>query len=271
NTASPALLENVSGLSYTLAANIVKYRNENGPFRNRNQLMKVSRMGAKSFEQAAGFLRIRDGDNPLDASSVHPESYPVVERILQKTDRELSRLIGDERFLRTLAAADFTDDHFGLPTVGDILTELEKPGRDPRGEFKTASFKEGVEDLADLHPGMMLEGTVTNVTNFGAFIDIGVHQDGLVHISQMSDKFVKDPRDVVKTGDLVRVRVVEVDHERRRIALSLRPLGNGSERPEARKDPSGSVNTSKRREKQPASGASQGALAAALAGALRNK
>ncbi|MFC4158210.1 Tex family protein [Chitinimonas lacunae] len=222
NTASAALLARVSGLSATLAGNIVSYRDAHGAFRSRSQLRDVPRLGEKTFEQAAGFLRVMNGDNPLDASAVHPEAYPVVEKILAKIGRPVKNLIGDSAFLRQLDPQQFTDERFGLPTVRDILAELDKPGRDPRPEFKTAAFREGVEDLADLQAGMLLEGVVTNVTNFGAFVDIGVHQDGLVHISALSSKFVKDPREVVKAGDVVRAKVLEVDVKRRRIALTLR-------------------------------------------------
>jgi uncharacterized protein len=222
NTASPALLARVSGLSAALADNIVDYRNQHGAFRTRKELLKVSRLGDKTFEQAAGFLRIREGDNPLDASAVHPEAYPVVERILSTHERHLNQVVGDLPFLRSLNPTDYTDEQFGVPTVRDILAELAKPGRDPRPEFKTAAFQEGVEELKDLKPGMVLEGVVTNVTNFGAFVDIGVHQDGLVHISAMSDKFIKDPRELVKAGDVVKVKVMELDLARRRVALSMR-------------------------------------------------
>ncbi|MFC7332263.1 Tex family protein [Rhodocista pekingensis] len=222
NTASVPLLTRVSGLSESVAKNVVEFRNSNGAFRLRRQLLEVSRLGPKAFEQAAGFLRIRDGDNPLDGSAVHPEAYPVVERILARTGRDLKQIIGDVAFLRSLDPADFTDERFGVPTVTDILRELEKPGRDPRPEFKTAAFKEGVEELKDLQPGMVLEGVVTNVTNFGAFVDVGVHQDGLVHISQLSHTFVKDPRAVVKAGDIVKVKVLEVDLKRRRVALTMK-------------------------------------------------
>lgn len=222
NMASAALLARVSGLTPTLAANIVSYRDGNGAFANRRQILKVPRLGEKAFEQAAGFLRISNGDNPLDASAVHPEAYPVVEKILARVQREVKAIIGDTAFLKKLNPAEFTDAQFGLPTVKDILAELEKPGRDPRPEFKTASFAEGVEDLKDLQPDMVLEGVVTNVTNFGAFVDIGVHQDGLVHISALANRFVKDPREVVKAGDVVKVKVLEVDIKRRRIALTMR-------------------------------------------------
>lgn len=222
NTASVALLTRVAGLTRMMAQNIVSWRDENGRFQNRQQLLKVSRLGPKAFEQCAGFLRINHGDNPLDASTVHPEAYPLVERILAATEQALNELMGNPGSLRDLNARDFTDERFGLPTVTDIIKELEKPGRDPRPEFKTAQFAEGVETLNDLLPGMVLEGAVTNVTNFGAFIDIGVHQDGLVHISSLSDKFVDDPHQVVKAGDIVKVKVMEVDLQRKRIALTMR-------------------------------------------------
>ncbi|MBW3799335.1 S1 RNA-binding domain-containing protein [Aeromonas hydrophila] len=222
NTASVALLNRVSGLSQTLAQNIVAYRDENGAFKSRQQLLKVSRLGPKAFEQCAGFLRIRGGSNPLDGSAVHPESYPVVERILAKLEQTVDSLLGNSSLLRTLKPADYTDEQFGVPTVTDIIGELDKPGRDPRPEFKTATFKEGVEKISDLVPEMVLEGVVTNVTNFGAFVDIGVHQDGLVHISSLTDRFVKDPREVVKAGDIVRVKVQEVDVPRKRISLTMR-------------------------------------------------
>ncbi len=222
NTASAALLARISGLNSTLAANIVSYRDTNGAFASRSALLKVPRLGDKTFEQAAGFLRINHGENPLDASAVHPEAYPVVERILADIRKGVKEIIGDSRLVKSLKAEKYTDERFGLPTVQDILKELEKPGRDPRPEFKTASFREGIEDLKDLEPGMQLEGVVTNVTNFGAFVDIGVHQDGLVHISALSDRFVKDPHTVVKAGDVVKVRVLEVDVPRKRIALTMR-------------------------------------------------
>jgi uncharacterized protein len=222
NTASPALLARISGLSASLAETIVRHRDENGPFNTREALKKVPRLGAKTFEQAAGFLRITAGENPLDSSAVHPEAYPVVERILADLKRPLAEVTGDSRVLRQVDAKRYTDERFGLPTVQDILRELEKPGRDPRPEFKTAAFQEGIEDLKDLTPGMLLEGVVTNVTNFGAFVDIGVHQDGLVHISMMSHKFIKDPRELVKAGDVVKVKVLEVDLQRRRIALTMK-------------------------------------------------
>lgn len=222
NTASVPLLTRVAGLTRMMAQNIVNWRDENGRFHNRDQLLKVSRLGPKAFEQCAGFLRINHGDNPLDASTVHPEAYPVVECILAATEQALQDLMGNATALRNLNARDFTTEKFGVPTVTDILRELEKPGRDPRPEFKTATFADGVETLNDLTPGMILEGSVTNVTNFGAFVDIGVHQDGLVHISSLADKFVNDPHNVVKAGDIVNVKVMEVDLQRKRIALSMR-------------------------------------------------
>lgn len=222
NTASVPLLARVAGMTKTIAQNIVAYRDENGRFDSREQLKKVPRLGPKAFEQCAGFMRIAAGNNPLDASGVHPEAYPVVEKILQATEQSIQNLMGNAGLVRQLDAKQFTDEQFGLPTVQDIFKELEKPGRDPRGEFKTATFAEGVEDITDLKAGMILEGTVTNVTNFGAFVDIGVHQDGLVHISSLSDKFVEDPHQVVKTGDVVKVKVLEVDVARRRIALTMR-------------------------------------------------
>ena len=222
NTASAPLLARVAGLNQTIANNIVEFRNQNGALTNRAQLLKVTRLGPKAYEQAAGFLRINNAANPLDASGVHPEAYAVVERIAASTQREIRSLIGDSSLLTKLQPAEFVTEQFGLPTVTDILKELDKPGRDPRPEFKTAQFKEGVETLKDLELGMVLEGTVTNVTNFGAFVDVGVHQDGLVHISALSETFVKDPHTVVKAGDIVRVKVMEVDIARKRIALSMR-------------------------------------------------
>ncbi|HSR49576.1 MAG TPA: Tex family protein [Acidobacteriota bacterium] len=222
NTASAPLLAHVSGLNAGVAEKIVEFRDRQGPFRDRTQFMQVPRMGEKTFELSAGFLRIPDGDNPLDASAVHPEAYPVVKRIIRATGREVRELIGNTRLLGGLKPNDFTDQRFGEPTVRDILSELEKPGRDPRPEFRTAQFQEGVETLEDLAPGMQLEGVVSNVTNFGAFVDVGVHQDGLVHISQLADRFVKDPRNIVKAGDIVKVRVLQVDPDRRRISLSIR-------------------------------------------------
>ncbi|EHQ53455.1 RNA-binding S1 domain-containing protein [Ectothiorhodospira sp. PHS-1] len=276
NTASAPLLARVSGLGTTLAENIVAFRTEQGAFASRAALKKVPRLGAKAFEQAAGFLRIPRGKDPLDASAVHPEAYPVVRRIVAETGRDVRELIGDEAFLKRLDPSRFTDETFGEPTVRDILTELAKPGRDPRPEFRTAAFKEGVERLQDLQPGMVLEGTVTNVANFGAFVDIGVHQDGLVHISALSDRFIKDPRDVVRAGDVVKVKVMEVDLERKRIALSMRlddePGREANGRPtresrsgQGRKGNQGRRDTA-RAEPQPES-----ALAAALKAAVGRK
>ncbi|MEM5439250.1 Tex family protein [Paraburkholderia diazotrophica] len=222
NTASVALLARVSGLNATLARNIVDYRDANGPFPTRDHLRKVPRLGDKTFEQAAGFLRINGGENPLDRSSVHPEAYPVVERMLAKISKSIGEVLGNRDALGKLSPTEFVDDRFGLPTVRDILSELEKPGRDPRPEFKTATFREGVEKISDLSPGMVLEGVVTNVAAFGAFIDVGVHQDGLVHVSAMSTKFIKDPHEVVKAGQIVKVKVLEVDVKRQRISLTMR-------------------------------------------------
>jgi uncharacterized protein len=233
NTASAPLLRRVSGIGDGLAESIVAHRATSGAFRSRKALRKVSRLGPKAFEQCAGFLRIRSGDDPLDTSSVHPEAYPVVRRILEATGLDISTLIGNSSLLRALRPKDFVDDTFGLPTVTDILLELEKPGRDPRPDFVTATFKEGVERLEDLEAGMLLEGVVTNVAAFGAFVDIGVHQDGLVHISAMSKAFVKDPRDVVKSGDVVSVKVLDVDVPRKRISLTLR-LDDGDDGPPRR-------------------------------------
>ncbi|MFZ5464037.1 MAG: Tex family protein [Pseudomonadota bacterium] len=264
NTASVPLLQRISGLNAGLAAGIVAYRDANGAFKNRAELKKVPRLGDKTFEQAAGFLRIMNGDNPLDASAVHPEAYPVVERILADIKKDVRELIGDSRTVRSLNPAKYTDEKFGLPTVQDILKELEKPGRDPRPEFKTAAFREGVEDLKDLRPGMVLEGVVTNVTNFGAFVDIGVHQDGLVHISALSNKFVKDPREVVKAGDVVKVKVLEVDDKRRRIALTMR-LEDAAARPSPR-DKGAPHGKARPQRPEPAP---QSALAAAFARAKR--
>ena len=222
NMASAPLLARVAGLNRTLAGNIVAFRDQHGAFKTRTALKRVPRLGAKAFEQAAGFLRIPNGSNALDASAVHPEAYPLVERIAEASKRPLNSLIGDANFLRSLKPALFADAVFGIPTVSDVLRELEKPGRDPRPQFKTATFAEGVEKLSDLRPGMALEGVVTNVTAFGAFVDVGVHQDGLVHISELSDRFVKDPREVVKAGDVVKVRVLSVDVERKRVALTMK-------------------------------------------------
>jgi len=222
NTASAPLLSRVSGLGPGLASGIVAYRDANGRFRARSELKKVARLGGKAFEQCAGFLRIRDGDDPLDGSGVHPEAYPLVRKILAATKSDIHALIGDAKTIRGLSPKTFVDDQFGALTVTDVLKELEKPGRDPRPEFKTATFQEGVEKISDLRPGMVLEGVVTNVAAFGAFVDIGVHQDGLVHISAMSKTFIKDPREAAKPGDVVKVKVLEVDAPRKRIALTMR-------------------------------------------------
>jgi uncharacterized protein len=272
NTASVALLRYVSGLSQSIGQNIVEYRNQNGPFKNRDQLKKVSRLGEKTFEQAAGFLRIMNGDNPLDASAVHPEAYPVVEKIVGTTAKDIRDLIGNAAFLRGVNAENYVDERFGLPTVTDILKELEKPGRDPRPEFKSVKFMEGVEKITDLKPGMVLEGVVTNVANFGAFVDIGVHQDGLVHISHLADKFVKDPREIVKTGDMVKVKVLEVDVPRQRISLSMKkdaePVREGKSSAGASPSPRPSqpARGPKRREPQ---AQPMGAMAEALARVLK--
>ena len=276
NTASVPLLTRVAGLTRMMAQNIVNWRDENGRFQNRQQLLKVSRLGPKAFEQCAGFLRINHGDNPLDASTVHPEAYPVVERILAATEQALQDLMGNGEALRGLSAREFTDERFGVPTVTDIIKELEKPGRDPRPEFKTAKFADGVETMKDLQPGMVLEGAVTNVTNFGAFVDIGVHQDGLVHISSLSDKFIDDPHKVVKAGDIVKVKVMEVDMSRKRIALTMRldeqpgesnrrssaPREQNERRPAPQQKPRGRDN---------ASSAGNSAMSDALAAALGKK
>lgn len=269
NTASVALLNRVSGLSQTLAQNIVAYRDEHGAFQSRQQLLKVSRLGPKAFEQCAGFLRIRGGSNPLDSSAVHPESYPVVERILAQLQQQVETLLGNGSLLRSLKPADYTDEQFGVPTVTDIIGELDKPGRDPRPEFKTATFKDGVEKISDLVPEMILEGVVTNVTNFGAFVDIGVHQDGLVHISSLTDRFVKDPREVVKAGDIVRVKVLEVDAPRKRISLTMRldeKAGQPARKPaEPRNTGAGSAKPrNEPRQAAPMGGAMGSAFAAAL-------
>ncbi|MFZ2169134.1 MAG: Tex family protein [Methylococcaceae bacterium] len=261
NTASVSLLKQVSGLSAGVSENIVAFRNENGPFVNRRQLKKVPRLGDKAYEQAAGFLRIMNGDNPLDASSVHPEAYPVVEAIINSTGKSIRDLIGQSSFLRNLDPANFTNEHFGLPTVTDILQELEKPGRDPRPEFKSVEFKAGIEKISDLEPGMRLDGVVTNVANFGAFVDIGVHQDGLVHISHLSDTFVKDPRDAVKTGDMVKVRVLEVDIERKRISLTMK---TNTDAVESRPERNSQKQANKPKQQAPVHGSMANAFAKAL-------
>lgn len=255
NTASVALLSRVAGLTPSRAAAIVQYRSDKGAFRTRRDLLEVPRLGAKTFEQAAGFLRIPGASDPLDASAVHPEAYPVVKRIAQKTGISVSSLIGNSSVLRKLRPSDFTDGTFGIPTVTDILTELEKPGRDPRPEFKTAQFADGIHDISDLQPGMRLEGVITNVAAFGAFVDVGVHQDGLIHISCLSDRRVDDPRKVVKVGDIVKVRVLDVDVNRRRISLTMRTSDGRSHPLESKRD-NGRL--------QPRS-APQGAMAAAFA------
>ncbi len=274
NTASVPLLARVSGLNQTIAGNIVALRDQQGSFKNRRAMLEVSRFGEKTFEQAAGFLRVMGGDNPLDASAVHPESYRVVNAIADRQKRELGSMIGDTALLRALNAVDYTDENVGLPTVKDIIDELAKPGRDPRPEFREVHFQEGVEKISDLAPDMVLEGTVTNVTAFGAFVDIGVHQDGLVHISVLADRFVKDPRDVVKSGDIVRVKVMEVDIPRKRISLSMRL----ADKAEDKKNHSGSAqgrepsrkqtSREKHRSDKPAP---EGAFAAAFAAASKKR
>jgi uncharacterized protein len=268
NTASAPLLARVSGIGPGLAENIVLHRDTAGPFRSRRALKQVPRLGPKAFEQCAGFLRVRDGEDPLDSSGVHPESYPVVRRILAATGRDLTGLIGRSEILRGVRAVDFVDDTFGLPTVTDILAELDKPGRDPRPEFKTATFVEGVETIGDLRTGMVLEGLVTNVAAFGAFVDVGVHQDGLVHVSAMSKNFVKDPRDVVKPGDVVRVKVLDVDVPRKRISLTLRLDDETATAPAAGDRPRGRADAdatrARGRRQQPARAEPGGAMAEAL-------
>ncbi len=269
NTASAPLLTYVSGLNKTLAQNIIRFRESNGRFMNRKQLLQVERLGPKAFEQAAGFLRISDGDTALDRSGVHPETYPIVEKMLSGIQSGISDLMGNKNLLATIRAADYVEDKFGLPTINDILSELEKPGRDPRGNFKAAKFKDGVEKISDLSNGMALEGSITNVTDFGAFIDIGVHQDGLVHISLMSDKFISNPREVVKTGDIVKVHVVEVDAKRKRISLSMvGPKADKSSTGEAPNEARRHSNRAKSRvqTKKPVNSAFGNALANALKG-----
>ncbi len=268
NTASAPLLSRVSGLNQTIAQNIIEYRNQNGMFQSRKQLLKVARLGARTFEQAAGFLRIASAESPLDRSSVHPEAYGIVEAIAAKSSRKVEGIVGDAAFLRGLNPQDYVTDKFGVPTIKDILSELEKPGRDPRPEFRFASFEEGVETLGDLEPGMVLEGSVTNVTNFGAFVDIGVHQDGLVHISALSHTFIKDPREVVKAGDIVKVKVMEVDIPRKRIALTMRmddqPGEKAAAKPSRKPAP-------RSQNKDSGQGVMPGALAQALASARKDK
>ena len=269
NTASAPLLARVSGVGSSLAEAIVAHRNQEGPFATRKDLMKVPRLGARTFEQCAGFLRIPGGKEPLDASAVHPEAYDVARRIVAACGRDLRSLMGDSAALKSLDPRTFIDEKFGLPTVKDILSELEKPGRDPRPSFKTATFADGVDEISDLKPGMMLEGTVTNVAAFGAFVDIGVHQDGLVHVSQLADRFIKDPHEVVKAGDVVKVRVVEVDVKRKRIALSMRkddgaaPPPRGPDRQQASRQP---MKAAPKPEKP-----GQGSFGAALAEAFKKK
>lgn len=271
NTASVPLLTRVSGLNSTLANNIVMFRDDNGAFDSRKALLKVARLGGKTFEQAAGFLRIMNGKNPLDASGVHPESYPIVERIAHQFSRDVSSLIGDSAFLKTVNAGQFVDENTGLITVNDIVAELEKPGRDPRPEFKFAEFRDGIDDIKDLKPGMILEGVITNVAAFGAFVDLGVHQDGLVHISALSDTFVKDPRDVVKAGDIVKIKVMEVDVSRKRIGLSMRLSDDSTQTSSKREErPKHSVKHDRQSSRAPEnSGAMAGAMAAALAKARK--
>ncbi|MGO1500260.1 MAG: Tex family protein [Marinobacter sp.] len=287
NTASAPLLSRVSGLNQTIAQNIIEYRNQNGMFQNRKQLLKVARLGARTFEQAAGFLRIASAKNPLDRSSVHPEAYDVVESIAAKSSRKVEGIVGDAAFLRGLNPKDYVTDQFGVPTIKDILCELEKPGRDPRPEFRFASFEEGVETLGDLELGMVLEGSVTNVTNFGAFVDIGVHQDGLVHISALSNTFVKDPREVVKAGDIVKVKVMEVDIPRKRIALTMRMDDQPGQKVDSKRPVSGrpaggqnagnrdgqaaAKSSSRGQGKSADQGAMNGALAQAFASARKDK
>lgn len=279
NTASAALLARVSGLNQTLANNIVEFRNTNGVFNSRSALKKVPRFGEKTFEQAAGFLRVTGGENPLDASAVHPETYSVVEKIATKNGRALKGIIGDSAFLRSLQAVDYVDEKFGVPTITDILKELDKPGRDPRPEFKTAQFQDGVETINDLEPSMILEGTVTNVTNFGAFVDIGVHQDGLVHISALANTYIKDPREVVKAGDIVKVKVMEVDVPRKRIALSMRMDDQPGEKTDSKgstktgtvRSNSQTQNRQAQRNNPPPAATAMGSMGALLQQALKKK
>ncbi|MDN4502981.1 Tex family protein [Alteromonadaceae bacterium BrNp21-10] len=267
NTASTALLTHVSGLNKTLANNIVTYRDLNGAFKGRNELLKVERLGPKAFEQAAGFLRVVGGDNLLDSSAVHPEAYPLVNNIMQKTNCDVQSLIGNSSLLSSIKAEDFVSDIFGVPTIRDILLELDKPGRDPRPEFKTATFKEGIEKVSDLKPGMTLEGVVTNVANFGAFVDVGVHQDGLVHISALTNKFISDPREVVKAGDIVKVKVMEVDIERKRISLTMRLQDEVHQKPQDTSKPKATPRSAKPSRSSNNSG---GGLSNAMADAFAN-
>ncbi len=271
NTASAPLLARVSGLGGSIAESIVTHRDQTGPFQSRKDLLKVPRLGARTFEQCAGFLRIPNGKEPLDASSVHPEAYGVAKKIVAACGRDLRTLMGDSATLKALDPKKFIDEQFGLPTVKDIIAELEKPGRDPRPSFKTATFAEGVEEISDLKVGMTLEGTVTNVAAFGAFVDIGVHQDGLVHVSQLADRFVKDPHEVVKAGDVVKVRVVEVDAKRKRIALTMRKDGGEAPPPSNRDNRGpGAMRHANPKSSKPEAPA-MGGLGAALAEAMRKK
>jgi uncharacterized protein len=268
NTASAPLLSRVSGLSRAIAEAIVVHRDQNGPFQSRRELLKVARLGNRTFEQAAGFLRIRNGKEPLDSSAVHPEAYGVAKKIVAACGRDLRTLMGDSAALKALDPRQFIDETFGLPTIKDIIAELEKPGRDPRPSFKTATFAEGIDEIGDLKPGMQLEGTVTNVAAFGAFVDIGVHQDGLVHVSQLADRFVKDPHEVVKAGDVVKVRVVEVDVKRKRIALTMRKDGGEAPPPSRNGDRVKPANQKFVNTEKPSS---QGAFGAALAEAMKKR
>jgi uncharacterized protein len=271
NIASAALLSRVSGLGTSMAEAIVRHRDANGAFASRRQLLDVPRLGPRAFEQCAGFLRIRDGSEPLDASAVHPEAYELAGRIVAASGRGVAALMNDAAALRSLDPRRFVDERFGLPTVKDIIAELEKPGRDPRPAFKTAAFADGVEDIKDLKPGMTLEGTVTNVAAFGAFVDIGVHQDGLVHVSQLADRFIKDAHEVVKAGDVVRVRVLEVDVARKRISLSMKSPDEADQprRAAAERPARGAPSHRDKAQREPA--AAQGMLAAKLAEAFRRK
>ncbi|MGA9394241.1 MAG: helix-hairpin-helix domain-containing protein, partial [Azonexus sp.] len=265
NTASVPLLTRISGLNGSLASNIVAYRDSHGAFRSRDELKKVPRLGDKTFEQAAGFLRVPNGDNPLDASSVHPEAYPVVEKIIVDLNKPIKEILGDSRALKGLNPSKYTDERFGLPTVQDIFRELEKPGRDPRPEFKTATFADGVEKVGDLRPGMILEGVVTNVAAFGAFVDIGVHQDGLVHVSALSNTFVKDPHSIVKAGQVVKVKVLEVDLQRQRIALTMRMGDEPTQRQRSDNAPAGRGNPGRPAQRSSGPAPAGNAMASAFA------
>jgi uncharacterized protein len=269
NTASASLLARVSGLSASLADAIVAHRDSVGAFKARKELLKVTRLGPRAFEQCAGFLRIPNGTEPLDASAVHPEAYDVAKKIVAACGRDVRALMGDSAALKALDPKVFVDEKFGLPTVRDIIAELEKPGRDPRPSFKTATFADGVEEMKDLAPGMLLEGTVTNVAAFGAFVDIGVHQDGLVHVSQLADRFVKDAHEIVKAGDVVKVRVLEIDMARKRISLSMKKNPGDVPPPRTEKRDAGPRAPMPKRESKPAP--SEGAFGAAFAEALKRK